>query len=227
MNYILKVTIMNNKCKLLAGLLLLGTLLLSGCATNTSTFTIDTSSLSTANKPDAARTVYVKTVVDERYFDPKTKDPSVPSIDGETDSAKDQAIGRKRNTYGKALGKLVLADTQSVRSLTRAAIESALIDNGWKVIKSKKEVTDKTKIIDVKIQKFWSWMNPGFWQITLSANISAKLPKSPYDNKEVTIEGSYSEGFQVGTETNWNTVLQNAYKAFVRDAKAKLEDPDK
>jgi uncharacterized lipoprotein YajG len=216
---------MNTQAKLLAGFLFIGTLLLSGCATNTSTLTVDTSQLSTANKPEATETVFVQTVVDDRIFEPKTRDASIPSVNVKTEEQKDHAIGRKRNAFGKALGRIVLTEDQTVRTLVKAAVESALIDNGWKVVQSDKDVTAKTKVIDVRIVRFWSWVTPGFDFVSLWTKIEAKIPKAPATNEEVQIRGFHSLRFPFISDNEWNTSLQEAYKAFIDNAKRKLGKP--
>lgn len=198
----------------------------SGCATSTGTIEYDTSKLVKQNSPSAQVSVFIKTITDERVFDEHTKDPSVPSVDGHSEYAKDHAIARKRNSYGKALGKIILPENQSVKGLSREAIESALHENGWKVVKDENDVTPETKLVNVKINKFWSWMNPGFWQITLTSNIEVTMDKAPKTGELLTVEGKYAEGFQVGSGENWRTVMQKAYETFVYNLKQALGKPD-
>ena len=205
-------------------------MLLSGCAISTSTIDIDTSKLSVSNQQEASETVYVRTVVDEREFVEGKKDSSkhaINPIDKKLIGKKPIVIGRKSNYMGIPLSNIILPETQNVSMLAKSAIESALIENGWNVLKNESEINNRTKIVDVKVLRFWTWVTPGFWSITLWADIKSDVPKSPSSNEKVTIEGKYSENFQTGVESNYRKVLQEAYDAFEADAKAKLGKPSK
>lgn len=197
------------------------TLFLTGCATNVSTFTIDTSNLKSENQSET-KTVYVRNIIDAREFDTNTKDPSIPSVEYANSSEKDHAIGRKRNTWGKALGSLVLTPEQTVSGLTREVVEYGLQENGWKVVRNQEDVTSKTLVVDVTITKWWAWMNPGFWQITLSSNMAATVQPTTNKAKKVEIASLYKEGFQTGLDDNWLRVLQGAFDSLVRDSKEKM-----
>lgn len=197
-------------------------LLLTGCATNTSELTLDTSSVSNAANPQSQTTVYVRSSADKRHFEEAPRTPDIPSVMCETAEEQDHAIGRKRNGFGKALGKLILPPEQSVTGLTQSAIEAAFKENGVRVV-NKDEVTADTKVIDVDVNKFWAWVEMGFWQITLSSDMSAGVRVNDAEDPAFTVEGSYHEGFQGAFESNWLTVLNTAYQTFCLDAKEKVK----
>lgn len=196
---------------------------LTGCATNVSEFKIDDQALTTTQTEQIQnQSIFIRNIVDARTFDPATRDPSVPSVICASETEKDHAIGRKRNGYGKALGSLVLTPEQTVRGLTREALENALLENGWNVIHDEKNVTPNTVIVDVTITKWWAWMNPGFWQLTLSSNMAATVQSTRKGDQPINVASHYEEGFQMATETNWLTVLQHAFDRFVMDSKAQM-----
>ena len=213
--------------KFLLTIICFSSLLLTGCATSTSEISINTEQLTLQNNTQSTKTVFVRNIIDERKFDPDTNDPSVPSVDYETEDEKDHAIGRKRNAYGMALGSIVLTEEQSVRSLTRDAIVQALIDNGYNVIKNEKDITSKTLIVDISIKKFWAWMKPGFWSITLSNDIVADINVvNTSKEKQCNIKGEYKEGFQTGTAGNYTKVIQKSFNRFYLDAKDQFSKID-
>ncbi|WP_157719145.1 hypothetical protein [Halopseudomonas salegens] len=83
--------------------------------------------------------VYIASVVDNRVFEEAPRDPPVPSLGFEgasaaTDAIKARAIGRKRDSYGKALGDILLPEGQSVEQLIRLHATTAFNDTGWQVV---------------------------------------------------------------------------------------------
>jgi len=49
------------------------------------------------------------------------------------------------------------------------------MDKGYQVIENKEQVTPQTYIADVKILKFWSWMNMGFWHFPSAVRLKPPL----------------------------------------------------
>jgi hypothetical protein len=67
-------------------------------------------------------------------------------------------------------------------------------------------------------------MNPGFWAITLTAEISTGLDiKSPAGVSRQNVSVRASDNFQTGMESNWTAVINKALKAYVDDLKKKLQ----
>ena len=70
----------------------------------------------------------------------------------------------------------------------------------------------------------WSWMNPGFFALTLSTEISTGVAvrnNNATDRKVVSVK--ISDTFQTAAEGNWVEVMTNALKAYVTEAKLKLK----
>lgn len=203
------------------GLFLLASVaILSGCATSMTEMTVDTSDITLQSPVNATKSVFIRDIQDDRVFDPETDDPSVPSLRPANEYDKDHAIGRKRNTYGKALGSLHLKPEQSVKQLTRDAVAQAYIDNGYAVVTEKNDVKPETLVVDVKIKKFWAWMDPGFWAIKLNHKIEADIQDS---NGVITPSVYYGEHFQYATEGNWFDVINKAYKKFIQETKRQID----
>lgn len=204
-------------------------LLLGGCATSRSVLDVPPPASNTAlqSAGKQAKEVLVTTVSNQRLFEVNPPSPSIPSLDPAEDQGatiKARAIGRKRNTFGKALGDILLKEGQSVETLTAAAIRQAFAEKGYRVIDRKEKATDNTVFVEATVDKFWSWMNPGFASITLSTEIATDLTlKSAGNNRAKTVSVKASDGYQTAMEGNWIEVINKALRAYVDELKAQLE----
>lgn len=196
-------------------------LFLAGCATNVSTLTPDLSMCQGNNNPDAIKSVYIKSVTDGREFSDNARQAYMPTWSNDGSYEEARAIGRKRNGFGKAMGGLVLPEGMPATTVVKQTLTQAFVDNGYKVVENEADVTNETKVVNVKMPTFWSWMNPGFWNIRLTTDIEADV--SGYQEEIVRVKGKYGEGFQLGTESNWLNVLNQAIRKFYEDAKSKLK----
>jgi len=203
-----------------------GLLVLGGCATSRSVLDVPPPAASAAAQT-SGKEVLVTSVRDRRSFEINPPSPSIPSLDpgeDQSDTIKARAVGRKRNAFGKALGDILLKEGQTVETLTTASIRQAFAEKGYKVIDSKEQATGNTLFVEATVDKFWSWMNPGFASITLSTEISSNLTiKSSGSNKTATVSVKAADGFQTGMESNWVEVINKALHAYVDELKAKLE----
>ena len=67
-------------------------------------------------------------------------------------------------------------------------------------------------------------MNPGFWQITLSSEISTELTIKNQNTptvKQVNIKAS--DGYQVATESNWTEIIQKSLQLYIDELKSKID----
>lgn len=201
-------------------------LLLGGCATSRSVLDIPPPAPKAAPQ-SGGKEVLVTSVSDRRVFETNPPSPSVPSLDPSEEqnaAIKARAVGRKRNTFGKALGDLLLKEGMTVETLTAAAIRQAFVEKGYRLIDRKEQATSNTVFVDAAVDRFWAWMNPGFASITLSAEISTSLSvRSAGTNKATAVSVKASDGFQTGMEGNWIEVINKALRAYVDELKARLE----
>jgi len=202
--------------------------MLGACATSRSVIDIPTPPLTNATQPQArGKDVYINLPKDKRVFEAAPASPNIPSLDSSesnSDRIRARAIARKRNTFGKALGDILLPEGKTVESLTAASIRQAFQEKGYRVLDDKSKVSASTYIVDTELIKFWSWGNPGFWAITLSAEISTVLDiKSPSGTSRENVSVKASDNFQTGMESNWTEVINKALKIYVDDLKAKLQ----
>ena len=111
---------------------------LSGCATSRGEVELAIPVLTEAELTNG-KEIYIKSVVDKRLFEVKTKEPNIPSRypdEPQSDSIKLRAIARKRNSYGKGLGDILLKEGQTVESVIRDFLKQAFIQNGYSILEN-------------------------------------------------------------------------------------------
>lgn len=122
--------------------------------------------------------VRIASVSDARAFDRRPNDPSVPSLkNGEIAdrSITSRAIARKRNSYGKALGDILLPEGQTVADIVRPAVARGLREGGYRVLAEGDAGFAEATPVDVEIRKLWMWMTPGFWAAHLEFECAVAL----------------------------------------------------
>lgn len=202
---------------------------LTGCATSRSIIDIPSRVPQEAQVAATVdgKVVYIATVIDSRTFQERPPSPNIPSLDPSEASShaiRSRAIGRKRNTYGKALGDILLKEGTTVESLTSSAIRRAFSENGYMVLDNSSQVTPNVFVVNANIDQFWTWMNPGFWAITLSAEISTNLHiKQGAHEQHLIVQSKSSDRFQTGAEGNYIQVIADALKLFTEELKRKLK----
>ncbi|MDB2562672.1 hypothetical protein N9X61_03615 [Sulfurimonas sp.] len=198
-------------------------ILMSGCATSRGRIALENSP-STEILKSNNRVVFINSVVDNRIFEIEPSKPSIPSLkNGEIndDNITSLAIARKRNSFGKALGDILLKDGQTVCSIIKSNTEQALLEKGYEIIYNKSRVTNDTIVIDVDVRQFWSWLNIGFWSLTISTEIGADIKVSKKEKKEM-IHLISSDSFQTAMGSNWITVMKQALKNYRLELKSRF-----
>lgn len=219
---------MNTKRYGVIAVLIAATVVLSGCAVSRSEIKVAAAAAPTTATVTKAHAVVIRSVQDERVFENAPPVASTPSLGGEgADKApvaiKERAIARKRNSYGKAMGDVLLQEGQSVSGLVRENLTSAFQQLGYRV-------TDETNagrdplIVDVRIKKFWSWMQPGFWALTLNSNIETTLSVSGA-KADTTVSVQVQESRQIATDGAWLEIVDKGLTAFRAEAVLKLKEP--
>jgi len=194
----------------------------SGCVTGRRTLSLP---ISTHESPAATQgRVHIATVTDSREFQNRPSDPSVPSIDGDVTKLsaqeKDKMIGRQRNTFGKAMGDIGLAENDSVTKRTRLLIGEGLRRKGY-------EVTDDPKApttVAVSIDEFWAWGTPGFWALTFEAKLQCTISVStPAGVQTAIVKGYGINHGQVAKDVNWQEAYDPAFEDFMTNLGAQWD----
>src|ERR1043166_1500608 len=191
---------------------------LTACATTRSELNIAGPAPAKAPAAKTGKTIVIRSVTDERVFEQAPKQPNIPSLgfegaDKATAEVKARAIGRKRNGFGKAMGDVLLENGQTVTGLVRQHLTSALEQAGYQVINDAAKTQSSTPTLDVHIKQFWTWVNPGFWSISLTNHITTDLALSG-NPTPVIIDVEKKEGFQVIVESDWIKVVNQALEEY-------------
>ena len=180
-------------------ILLLG----SGCATNRGILDVK---VDVPQSPSAGKTIAIVRITDLRQFEEAPSNASIPSLkadDIEDSAIKARAIARKRNSYGKAFGDIVLPEGRTIEDLAKEALTRAFIEAGYRVVDD--PTSSKNAIpIEADIEQFWSWMTPGFWTLSLDfeAKIKIKGDIKPFKEGE-TVRGHVRLHTQAASTNAW------------------------
>ena len=209
--------------KLTILIVLLTTATLAGCATNRGIVNLQLPE-TTITPVFNGKTIYIESVIDKRIFEEHPKTQDIPSLGfgGAENSAKElklRAIGRKRNGFGKALGDILLEEGQTVETVISDTLKRSLMESGYKLVNNKENITENTIILNVSIQKFWAYMTPGAWAITLSSDISTniELSQNGINTKNITVHSECKS--MVATEGNWMKSIHQSLQKYISEVK--------
>lgn len=201
-------------------------LLATGCATNRGYMDLATPTSATAATGD--KPVVIETVQDARRFVVDPPDPSTPSI---KEGAKfelgaeelKRVIARKRNTYGMALGDILLEGDDAVETLTRDLVKEALARRGYTAVDAAGAPSDAPRV-RVHIDEFWAWFTPGFWAVKMEAKVATSIEiDRDAGLSKVTARGCGINKGQSGREGNWRVAYDNAFKDYIEKLVAALD----
>lgn len=202
---------------------LLITAVLAGCATSRG---VVAPQMSAGANPQQGVAVRIVTVDDKRIFQVEPKDPSIPSLmDNNVDDKdlKSRAVARKRNTFGKALGDVILPEGQSVSGLTEKTIARTLRDAGYRVVTSSDSDYEKAIPVTARIDKLWAWFRPGFWAIAIESNYDITVAGNvPGLQTAPTVTGETRTTMQMATGSDWTKVIEDSLANFAAKLKEKL-----
>ncbi|MCD4677911.1 MAG: hypothetical protein K8S18_18235 [Desulfobacula sp.] len=200
-------------------------LFLTGCATNRGIVKIDLPQASVVNLN--GKKVFIESVTDKRIFENNPKSQDIPSLGfggtaQATESIKKRAIARKRNSFGKAMGDILLDEGQTIESVIRESLITSFTELGYKVVDRKDVGSEDIIIVNATIEKFWAYMTPGFWAITLTSEISTNLSiETLTDNgekiEEITVKSENK--YQIATEKNWMEIIHVSVKKYIEKVK--------
>lgn len=212
---------------LIAAMVCIGAML-GGCATSRSEIRLSSHEATPPQSSTIGRTVIIRSVRDERIFEEAPRDPSIPSLGFEgalkaTDDVKARAVGRKRNSFGKALGDVLLEEGQTVVGLVRENLTTVFQQAGYQIV-SEGATEPTTLVVDAHVNQFWSWFRPGFWAIKLNAKIETSLDISG-TNSPTIISVQVEDSRQLATEGAWLQIVEQAFVAYRTEAASKLSMP--
>jgi hypothetical protein len=149
----------------------------------------------------------LSSVRDERAFQAKPPQANIPSLDADdiSDPAlKARAIGRKRGTFGKARGDILLPTDSSVTHVVAACLRTALARAGGVLVDDKDPRFASARPLEMRVQRFWSWLRPGAWQVQVEfdAELTVRGPLAGFEaGRVVTAHAELRKGAM--TDARW------------------------
>ncbi len=195
--------------------------LLTGCVLGRRTVDLPIQSIS--HSPEGKGVVFIGSIVDNRIFQNKPSDPSIPSIDGDvhslTPQQKGMMIGRQRGGFGNAAGDVALPANDSVISRTRQLLEEGFKKRGYLITSDSNALNSATAIINL----FWGWFTPGFWTITFEAHVNCTItPTKPDGVSPIIIQGYGRVQGQIASDANWQLTYHRAFQDFLSKLDSQL-----
>jgi len=159
------------------------------------------------NNPSTGDAIKFVRVSDLRQFQIDPPQPDIPSLmNDEIDDPliTSRAIARKRNSYGMALGDILLPEGQTVMKLVESSLAKGLRENGYRVISQGDPGHQEAVPIEVDIEKFWGWFQPGFWTVKLHFETLIRLKGlfGPFIDGE-EFDSNVERSCMAATEENW------------------------
>lgn len=203
--------------------------LLAGCATSRSEIRLPGTAAATPTTSQAStgRAVVIRSVKDERVFEQAPRTPSTPSLGFEgalqaSDEVKARAVARKRGGFGQAMGDVLLEKGQTVTGLVKENLAAAFVQAGYRVVDDTATAGPAPLVVDVRVKQFWAWFQPGFWAITLNANIETSIEAT---GSPLNVNVHAEESRQLATDSAWLEIVEKALGAYRNEAAAKLARP--
>jgi len=205
---------------------LLAGVLLVACASGRTTITLPRSETAGAAQTSlsGARLATVKLVTDARVYEDAPSEPSTPSLGEEPASkasadVKARAVARKRNGYGLAQGDVILSSTETVRSVVQSNVEAALTNAGYRVVPSIGDNGSQPIGIEVTINEFWLWLQPGVMVGTIRSRISTDIK---IGTTSISVVAETSQPGQIFSEESWAKAVGVAVDEFRKQATLKF-----
>jgi hypothetical protein len=205
-------------------LILISALAMAGCATTRGSMALTVPPASVVSS--GSTPVYINQIADERVFEDKPAHPSTPSLKGgraasESETIKSRAIARKRNSYGMALGDILLDGNQTVVDVMRSLLREGFQEAGYYVVDDRSKLGEEGLEVGVEIKEFWAWFTPGFFSVSMESQIESALHvKQGDDTRRIDVRAYGKNSGQSGREGNWI----EAYRRAFEDYKAKIAE---
>jgi hypothetical protein len=209
------------KILLLLPLALAAAFLQTGCVVGRRTVSLPINEVAAPASPKGD--FRVETVSDNRIFENKPAQPSIPSIDGDVNkmsaAQKGGMIGRQRNTYGKAMGDIALPAGDSVNQRVKLLVEQGLKQRGYRVT----DDPAAPNATSVSIDEFWAWFSPGMWSVGFDARVSCTLTLRNGDRSTtIVVKGVGENRGQVASDANWQLAYDRAFTDFLEKLGSEL-----
>lgn len=196
----------------------------AGCATSRGVLDIETVEV---ENPASSIIVKIVEVTDKRVFEIAPKKPSIPSLkNGEIDNPAitSRAVARKRNSFGAALGDILLPENRTVTQVTEEALSRALKESGYRVASKGDPDYESALPLKAEIKQFWGWFNPGFWVIKVNYRAEVELQGDwPITGENRIVKGASRLERAVASGAVWKEAIQKGMDDFITNMKSALK----
>ncbi|WP_454756975.1 flagellar biosynthesis protein [Cupriavidus campinensis] len=197
--------------------------ILAGCAVGRGT--VDIAAPQAAN-PASGKYVRIDSVVDKRTFTVAPPSADMASLDPDedtSDASKARAVGRKRNTYGKALGDILLPEGKTVSGLVEGAVTTGFQQAGYVVVKKGDPNFDAAAPVSAQITDFWAWFQPGFWSISVNHKSELQLAGNvDHLQGQQTIRTRVTDSKQMASTSEWREIIEKGLASITEETKKLL-----
>ncbi len=198
-------------------------LMLSGCATGRDTLDVR---VAVPVNPDTSNAVVIRSITDSRSFevDPRQADiPSLSDEDIDNPAITSRAVARKRNSFGAAMGDILLPEGRTVSALVGEALTKTLRENGFAVYSGDESAPAGALDLDVEIERFWAWFRPGFARIAMEFAGAVKISPNPVNRSgDMRINGQSRVQGQAATNSNWQETIDLGLESLMEDMAEQL-----
>jgi len=189
----------------------------SGCAASRSVVSLEQPSGTVVN-PEQGIAVKIVKVTDARTFESSPKNPDTPSLSEEdmnNSSIKARAIGRKRGGFGMAMGDVLLPEDQTVAGMIENALTNGFRQANYRVLTLGDAGYDAAAPVKARVVKFWSWFQPGFWEVQVHNHAEVEITGAlSVLKKGLTVRGAAVESGMAVTESDWQNVASEGLSNF-------------
>ena len=126
------------------------------------------------------------------------------------------------------LGDILLPPGRSVDQLARGVLENALKESGYAVVSEGEPGYETARALTADIEKFWSWMTPGFWQITLQFEAKVVLRGDwPVEEGKREVYSTSTASGMGATTGLWKEVFDTGIAELTENVKTVITEPPK
>lgn len=198
---------------------------LSGCV---STRDVVAPRVNTAANPAQGMPVRISKVEDLRLFQIKPASPVTPSLMDDqisNEAIRVRAFGRQRNSYGMALGDVLLPEGQTVAGLVETVVARSLRESGYRVVSGNDADYAQAKPLVIRIDKLWTWRDLTAFKGGLVTNYEVAVtdPTSPSQQTVVVTGDIKADPWSAGDEGQWGYGLRVGLDDISAKLNAKLQ----
>jgi len=191
--------------------------MVSGCAASRSVVSLDQPS-GTIPNPERGTTIKIVKVSDARTFEASPKNPDTPSLGGQDvndSSLTARAIGRKRSGFGAAMGDVLLPEGQTVSDMMASTLTTGFRQANYRVLSPGDSGYETAVPVKARIVQFWSWFQPGFWEVEVHNRAEVELTGSlPVLKNGLMVRSEAKESMMAVTESDWQSIASEGLKTF-------------